>query len=148
MLTVDLLSGPGMRILLICLLLAIAGCRSNPFGPDIPSHLAASIKLFEDTVRWGNLENMYLFLPPDAKQETESPEGLDNVRVTGYETSQLRQLDGDEVDDDEARWAQTAVIDYVLTDQQVVRQLIDNQIWVSEDGGKTWLRTTPVPQFR
>ncbi len=131
-----------MRILLICLVLVVAGCRSNPFGPDVPMHLAASTKLFEDTVRWGNLENMYLFLRADTEQKIEVQKGLDNVRVTGYETSQLRQLD------DEGRWAQTAVIDYVLTDQQVVRQLTDDQIWVSEDDGKTWVRTTPVPQFR
>jgi len=135
-----------MRILLICLILVVGGCGSNPFGPDVPIDLTASVKLFEDTVRWGNLENMYLFVRPDDDQEVEVQKGLDNIRVTGYETSQLRQLVDD--NDDEERWAQTAVINYVLTDQQVVRQLSDNQIWVSEDGGKTWLRTTPVPQFR
>lgn len=141
-------TGPGMRILLICLILVVGGCRSHPFGPDVPIDLTASVKLFEDTVRWGDLENMYRFMQPDDDREIEIQKGLDNIRVTGYETSQLRELVDDDQGVDEARWAQTAVIDYVLTDQQVVRQLTDDQIWVSEDGGKTWLRTTPVPQFR
>ena len=40
------------------------------------------------------------------------------------------------------------MIDYVLTDRQVVRQIVDLQIWESEDNGITWYRTTPVPEFR
>ena len=61
--------------------------------------------------------------------------------MTAYEASPLRKLD-------EYRYAVTAVIDYVRIDRQVVRQLVDNQVWESDDEGKTWYRSTPVPQFR
>ena len=46
------------------------------------------------------------------------------------------------------RWRQTAVIDYVLTDRQIVRQLIDDQYWASDDEGKTWYRANPPPSFQ
>jgi len=130
-----------MRSLLLALTVLLTACQTNPFS-DVPEHLVGQVKTFEDVVRWGALEKMYLF----EKQEPGTaprtlPDGLDNVRVTNYEVAgQLTKLD-------EMRWGQTAVIDYVLTDRQVVRQTVDHQIWESDDG-RTWYRTTPVPQFR
>ncbi|HPE79915.1 MAG TPA: hypothetical protein PKZ35_07885 [Gammaproteobacteria bacterium] len=108
----------------------------------MPDKLSLQTKTFEDVVRWGALEKMYLFLKQDpAQPPVQVQDGLDNVRVTGYESSQLGKIS-------ETRWAQTAVIDYVLTDRQVVRQLVDHQLWVSDDEGKTWYRENPVPLFR
>ena len=79
---------------------------------------------------------------PDPERPATIPEDLDNIRVTSYElASPLTELSP-------TRWSQTAVIDYVLTDRQVVRRLIDQQVWVSDDEGKTWYRETPVPRFR
>lgn len=127
---------------LVCLLLPLlTGCKTNPFGDDVPPKLYHQMKSYEDTVRWGDLNNIYLFASPDALKSVKVQEGLDNVRVTGYDAAPLRQVD-------ETRWAVTAVIDYVLTDRQVVRQVVDNQVWVSEDDGKTWFLDSPVPQFR
>lgn len=133
---------PLMRSLTLVLVLLLTACRSNPLY-DAPEQLVLKVRTFEDVVRWGALQKMYLFekQDPDAEPVT-LPEGLDNVRVTSYEVAeQLTKLD-------DYRWGQTAVIDYVLTDRQVVRQLFDRQVWESGDEGKTWYRTTPVPQFR
>lgn len=126
-----------MRIALLLLTLLLVSCRTNPYT-DVPDKLAAQVKTFEDVVRWGALENMYLFAKVEPGKEAKVQEGLDNVRVTGYESSTLRKVN-------DMRWAQTAVIDYVLTDRQVVRRLTDNQLWESEDDGKTWYLVTPVP---
>ena len=92
-------------------------------------------------MRWGELENMYAFYKEADGEQVVIQQGLDRIRVTGYEASPLTQIG-------EMRWGQTAVIDFVLTDRQIVRQVTDQQIWVSDDKGKTWLRETPVPQFR
>ena len=130
-----------MRLLLSALLLFLTACQTNPYG-DVPKELALKVRTFEDVVRWGALQKMYLFRKHAPGQTVELPEGLDNVRVTSYElASPIREVA-------EGRWVQTAVIDYVLIDQQVVRQLIDEQVWVSEDGGTDWYRENPVPQFR
>lgn len=126
--------------LLLCAGL-LAACQSNPFGGDVPDSLYYQVQTFEDTVRWGNLDNMYLFLKREGDAEVEVQKGLSNVRVTGYESSPPRKLD-------EYRWALTAVIFYVLRDRQVERQVVDQQVWESDDEGKTWLRSTPVPQFQ
>lgn len=131
-----------MRALSLLMSLLLCACQTNPFGGDVPDKLSLQTKTFEDVVRWGALEKMYLFLKQDpAQPPLQVQDGLDNVRVTGYESSQLGKIS-------ETRWAQTAVIDYVLTDRQVVRQLVDHQLWVSDDEGKTWYRENPVPLFR
>lgn len=128
-----------MRYLLTLAVLGLAACQSNPFS-ETPDRLKDRVLVFESVVRWGALENAYAFYRPAEGEVVRIPEGLDNVRVTGYEASPLGKLD-------ELRWAQTAIIDYVLVDRQVVRQVTDNQIWISDDDGKTWMRENPVPAF-
>lgn len=130
-----------MRLLLACCLVLIAGCQTNPFE-EKPKDLVYKTSAFEDTVRWGGLENMLRFVKVEPGVPVEVPKGLGNVRVTSYELARpLTEVT-------ETRWSQTAVIDYVLTDRQIVRQLIDYQVWESDDAGKTWFRTNPLPQFQ
>jgi len=130
-----------MRRLLLSLVVLLAACQTNPYG-EVPKQLTLQVKTFEDVVRWGALQKMYLFEKHDPATPVAIPDNLDNVRVTSYElASPLSRID-------DMRWGQTVVIDYVLTDRQVVRQLVDRQVWVSDDEGKSWYRTTPVPQFR
>ena len=129
-----------MRYLLLVIVLLATGCQTNPFG-EVPEHLGYRAEAFGDVVRWGALEKMYVFGKPDSDEPIKIPEGLRNVRVTGYELAQgLTEIKS-------LRWQQTAVIDYVLTDQQVVRQLFYHHFWVSDDG-KIWYRENPPPQFR
>ena len=131
-----------MRTLLLLLALSLGGCLSNPYGyGEVPKKLALQVRTFEDVVRWGELENMYLFQKQQEGENYEVAEGLDNVRVTGYDAGGLREVAPN-------RWAQTAMINYVLVDRQVVRELVDQQIWVSDDDGETWYRENPVPVFR
>ncbi len=133
-----------MRLLPMLALLFLSACQTNMYGPDVPNALAENLKLFDDMVRWGNLENIYIFKKREAGEEVDVPPGLDNVRVTSYESSPVRRID----EEDPSRYTQTAVIDYVLVDQQVVRQLVDRQVWESDDDGETWFLVTPVPVFR
>lgn len=120
---------------------SLAGCRSGS-TKEVPKELAAQVRLFEDVVRWRPLNKMYAFQKIESEQPAEIQQGLDNVRVTGYEI--IEPLNAIEP----MRWRQAAQIDYVLTDRQVVREVIDYQVWESENEGKTWYRTTPVPVFR
>ena len=128
-----------MRVFIGCLLVLLAGCQTLPYG-DKPKDLAYKVSAFEDTVRWGELEKMVLFLKPADGEAVVVQEGLDNIRVTSYEAGSLTKVS-------DTRWVQTAVVKYVLTDRQIVRQLVDQQVWESEDEGKTWYRTNPVPRY-
>jgi hypothetical protein len=123
------------------LLVGLTGCRSNPMT-DVPAELEARVRTFEDVVRWRPLHKMYAFQKLESDQTVEIQKGLDNIRVTGYEIVEpLNAIDP-------LRWRQVAEIRYVLTDRQVVRQLIDLQVWESEGEDMAWYRTTPVPVFR
>ncbi|MCB1790830.1 MAG: hypothetical protein KDJ27_05195 [Gammaproteobacteria bacterium] len=127
--------------LCLLLILGLAACVTNPFA-EVPERLTMQLRKFESVVRWGALQKMSLFEKHAEGEVPTMQEGLENVRVTGYELANpLTKIEP-------LRWGQTVVIDYVLTDRQVVRQIIDHQIWESDDDGVTWYRTTPVPQFR
>lgn len=128
-------------VLLLALNVLTAGCRTNPFG-ERPENLVYKTRTFEDVVRWGALEKMYLFGKREEGQTLDMQPGLRNVRVTGYELAEeLRQIEP-------MRWRQTAIIRYVLTDRQVVRELMDHQVWQSDDEGESWYRANPVPLFQ
>lgn len=125
----------------LCFVLLLTACKSNPFAEERPKSLDSTTTTFEDTVRWGKLENMDRFLRQDGNNPPQSQNGLDNVRVTSYEASPLRQID-------EHRWGITAIIDYVLIDRQIVRQIVLEQIWETADEGKTWYLASPLPVFQ
>jgi hypothetical protein len=129
-----------LRVAVVACLLLLVACKTNPFAEDLPTKLFNSMQAYEDTVRWGELRNLYVFARQREGEEIEVPDGLGNVRVTGYEATEPRQID-------ETRWAVTAVIDYVLTDRQIVRRVVDNQVWSSDDDGDTWLLDSPIPRF-
>jgi hypothetical protein len=129
-----------MRYLLLAMILLSTACQTARHG-TAQAPLVQRAQAFGDVVRWGALEKMVVFTKIDPSKPVTIPEGLDNVRVTGYElASGLAEVKPN-------RWSQTAVIDYVLTDRQIVRQLIDHQVWVSDDDGKSWYRENPLPQF-
>jgi len=128
-----------LRAALILLLLPLLfACKAtNPYDP-VPKELALTVRVYEDVVRWRELHKIYRFGKADADWQV--PDNLANVRVTGYEASEPAELSP-------WRWGQTAVITYVLTDRQVVRQLVDQQIWASDNEGKSWYRVNPPPSF-
>ena len=130
-----------MRILLlISLLMVLPACKLMP-QRETPAQLEAKVKTFEDVVRWGALEKIYFFRKVDPENPPKIQKGLDNIRVTSYDVSvPLSKVD-------ETRWTQSVAIDYVRIDRQIVRGIIDHQVWVSDDEGQTWYRENPVPQF-
>ncbi len=128
-------------LVLAGLVVGLVGCRSNPMT-DVPAELESRVRTFEDVVRWRPLHKMYGFLKLESDQSVEVQEGLENIRVTSYEVVEpLNAIDP-------LRWRQVAEIRYVLTDRQVVRQLVDLQVWESEGEDMAWYRTTPVPVFK
>jgi len=129
-----------MRYLLLATILLLTACQTARHG-TAPERLTNRSVAFGDVVRWGALEKMVVFTKIDPSKPVTVPAGLDNVRVTGYElASGLTEVTP-------TRWRQTAVIDYVLQDRQIVRKLMDHQIWVSDDEGENWYRENPLPQF-
>ncbi len=132
-----------MRLMLLVPILLLGACQTPLLNTgDMPKSLHQRLEQFEAVVRWGALQKMYIFGKHTPGEPVDIPTDLDNVRITGY------QVASGPGKVEPMRWQQSVVIDYVLTDRQVVRQVVDQQVWVSEDEGKTWYRETPPPQFR
>lgn len=126
----------------IVLLISLAGCNSvkeYQSGVDLGSVLSK----YETMVRWGQLEQTYGFLEPEAATKTRLQAGLDNVRITGYEVVMRAVLLT------ETTATQTVKIFFVLKDRQVERSIIDEQQWVSdEEETRHWWRANPIPEYR
>lgn len=127
------------RLQVIILGSLLAACMAtNPYAP-VPKELGIKVRVFEDVVRWGDLRKMYLFAKPGTPVTL--PAGLANVRVNAYEVGGMSELEP-------WRWSQTAEIEYVLIDSQVVKRLSDQQVWASDDEGASWYRLNAPPEFR
>ncbi len=128
-----------MRLpILLLMFLSLTACMAtNPYAP-VPKELALRVRAYEAIARWGDLLKLYAFVEPG--ETVGIPPTLGRVRVTHYEASDLRELENGD-------WAQVAVVEYVLTDQQVVRKVIDRQVWHSPDEGKTWFRNPLPPEM-
>ena len=122
---------------LVSLSMFLAACMAtNPYAP-VPKELALKIRVYEDVVRWGDLHKMHAFVKD---KSSNMPTNLDNIRVTHYEASEITELAP-------WRWGQTAVISYVIKDRQTVKKLSDQQVWESDNEGKSWYRANPIPNF-
>lgn len=130
------------KLALIFSLLLMVGCNSasisNSLKPEVEK-LREALRAYEVTLRWGKIEDVYGFLTQELKERTPIPAGLENIKVTDYEV-----LTPPTINDDKAQ--QRVRIQYIHQDRQVVRSLIDQQIW-NNSKEKGWVRANPVPFF-
>lgn len=124
---------------LLCVLLS--ACQTRPFD-GVPTALEDVTRQYAATARWEALDRLYAYTDDSVQVERQSVDALANIRVTAYETAGSPIATGD------GRWSQTAVIDYVLNDRQVVRRLVDRQVWAPSADGNGWYRSNPVPIFK
>lgn len=126
--------------ILLVLAAVVAGCQTlqEVKGRD---KLKSTLTSYAATLRWGDPAQAFNFLRPEEAEQVQVPEGLDNVRVTGYELASPPTYLSDHV------VTQTVVIEYVFEDRQVYRTLTDRQFWEYEVEDERWYRTNPVPPF-
>ena len=130
------------NLMLVSLLgvVLLAGCQTVKEKSD-EMKLDKLLKTYDETLRWGNLSNIYNFLDADLRKQASVPEDLEMVKVT-----KVRRLTPI------APISETAVtltisIDYVLEDEQVERTLVDKQVWEQHDETGEWFRANPIPRF-
>lgn len=103
------------------------------------------LKAYGHEVRWGQIEALPSYLKPDMMEgQPAVARNPENIRVTGYETL----VSPHEVGEGGKRVAQTVRIHYVFRDRQVVRSLVDEQLWEYDAEAKRWYRSNPIPVFR
>lgn len=99
------------------------------------------LRSYHAMIRWGSVEQAKGFLEPNqAKGYVDATPG--DLRVTHYEVVQGPTM----MDSNHA--VQTAFIQYVFEDSQVVRELVDRQTWEYDKDSGHWFLISPLPVFK
>lgn len=125
--------------LLFVLSVLLSACQSLSERQQ-SSLLLDTLRRYEATVRWGDLEQAQGFMT-DAKEPVDSKVARD-LRVTRYEVVQGPSLL------EQNRAVQAVSIEYVFESTQQLRQLLDQQVWLYDEDSATWSRQNPIPEFR
>ena len=132
------------QLILLPLLIILTACQT------LGEHKRADalqdvLRRYEASIRWTSGRQAQSFLPPredGAQDGRETGQSAKNVRVTHYEVVQGPTMLGEE------RAVQTAIIQYVLQDTQIVRELSDQQEWRYDEEAEMWYLYSPVPVFK
>jgi len=134
----------GKLMIRIALILALSlgllmGCQSIGERKQADA-LQEVLRDYEATIRWGAAAQARDFLAPEQRDAVSVAVPKD-LRVTHYEVVQgPTMLDAD-------RAVQTAIVQYVFEDSQVVRELIDRQVWLYDQAAELWHLASPLPEF-
>ena len=126
---------------LVAVLLAAtlaAGCQTNVSRGEA---IEASLYAYEKAFRWQSPREAYGFLREDLRPAYPPP-WIDSIRIVGYEViAPPQEIRRNTV-------VQRVEVRYVNQDTQIVRTLVDEQLWESSDDGDTWERANPMPAFQ
>jgi hypothetical protein len=130
------------RILLLSLIAAIMLAACNPIKSDRQSMaLQKTLWAYEQTIRWDELYKAWSFQEDEVRKENPVPDNLAGIKITGYD-----QIESPLVIEEGV--AQVVVrIQYIRVSRQVLREIIDKQIWRYDDELNTWRRANPIPAF-
>lgn len=121
---------------LICLV-ALAGCQTNVSRKDA---IRTALYSYEKAVRWMGPAEAYKFLREDL-QPAYLPDDIGHYKVVGY------RVIAPPVEFARGRVVQTVELRYVNTETQVTRELVDEQLWESQDD-QPWRRANPIPPLQ
>ncbi|RLJ22550.1 asparagine synthetase [bacterium endosymbiont of Escarpia laminata] len=124
----------------LVLLLVLSGCQTMDERKQ-SSALEDTLRRYEGTIRWGNVDNAQGFRAPDAGGDPPARARAD-LRVTSYEVVQGPTML------DETTAVQIADIQYTFDESPVLRSLVDQQVWKYDETKKHWQLQTPVPRFK
>ncbi len=127
---------------ILSLMLLTSGCATVEKASK-NQKMHERLKAYAHEVRWGALEALPAYLRPSmlAQQKAIAKDPA-NIRVTEYEVVVPPAPAGDN------KIVQTARINYLFRDRQVVRSIVDQQSWEYEPETKQWFRTNTIPAFK
>ena len=124
----------------IGLVVLLSGCQTLSEKKQ-STKLEEVLRNYEGVIRWGAVEQIGRFHKPDAAEGL-MRKPLQEMRVTQYEVVQGPTVV------EENRAIQTAVIQYVFVESQVVRELMDQQTWEYDAEQERWYLISPMPEFK
>lgn len=126
-------------VLSICVPL-MAGCATIEKDKKAVA-LQAATHGYQSALRWGYYETAFGYLHPDLRQGMRVPEGLKDLRLTGYDVVQPPTMQ------DETTATQIVNIDYLFDDRQVVKRVTDRQVWKWDGALDSWWLRSGLPSF-
>jgi hypothetical protein len=127
-------------LIIISLISLLSACQTLGEHKRAQS-LQERLRSYEVTIRWGSGQQVARFQDPQGST-AKTRRGGANIRVTGYEVVQGPTMLG------EKRVVQTALIQYVLQESQVVKELVDQQVWLYDEEQEQWFLNSQVPEFK
>jgi len=127
-------------LILTVLLGLLMGCQSLSERKQADA-LQEMLRNYEAVIRWGSLDQARNFQQPERQSDTVAEVPRD-LRVTHYEVVQGPSMLGPD------RAVQTALVQYVFEDSQVVRDLVDRQTWEYDPESQSWHLISPLPEFK
>lgn len=103
--------------------------------------LQAATNGYQSAIRWGYYETAFGYLHPDLRKGKPLPEGLKDVRLTGYDVVQPPTMQ------DEDTAIQVVNVEYLHEDRQVVKRISDRQVWKWDDALDSWWLKSGLPAF-
>jgi hypothetical protein len=129
------------QVLVVISLLSILSACQTLNERKQSDQLQSVLRNYEGVIRWGSIGQAQRFQHPDETNEVQNrPEVA--IRVTHYDVVQGPTM----IDDNTA--IQTALIQYVLVDTQVVREVLNQQTWKYDSEEKAWFLTSPLPVLK
>ncbi|MEW8506741.1 MAG: asparagine synthetase [Candidatus Thiodiazotropha sp.] len=122
---------------LVCLLTACQTLEERQRSQSLQD----TLRSYEATLRWSSGLHAAKFRDSQQHQSETAPQRKD-IRITHYEVVQGPTMLGDR------RAVQTAVIQYVLQENQVVREITDQQVWLYDETQEKWFLNSQVPEFK
>jgi hypothetical protein len=126
-------------VLLLLTAGALPSCGSMERNKQT-SALADSTNAYREALRWGYWQAAAELLHPEAQQDLDLA-SLQNVRVTGIELVRPAAITP------QNRVIRLVQIQYVLEDEQRVKQIMDRQDWRWDDARKGWVLHSGLPDF-
>lgn len=127
-------------VVCLALILQLTGCQTLAERKQ-NTRLENVLRTYEGVIRWGAIDQIGRYLRSESVNTLlRMPE--QEMRVTHYEVVQGPTLV------EENRAIQTAVIQYVFVESQVVREIIDQQTWEYVPDEERWYLVSPSPDFK
>lgn len=115
----------------------LSACQTSVSRKDA---IDQALYAYEKTLRWQSPREAYRFLRADL-QPAYLPPDVDSIRIVGYEVLDPPAEISENV------VVQRVQINYVNQNTQIMRTVMDEQVWETDEEGKAWFRTNPVPDF-
>ncbi|MGM0679545.1 MAG: hypothetical protein ACQESY_06720 [Pseudomonadota bacterium] len=123
--------------LLIALALLLGACNTTPSELE---DLDKVLRAYEHSMRWSRLELavQYYKEPPELSERQKKR--LRDIKITGYKILTVNASTTEAV--------QVVELRYYNTNNHVVREITDNQVWEYNKEAERWALTSAFPEFR